>query len=241
MKPVKWVSLATWMVEHLTFGLNGEALSGDLLEELQLGRSAGWYWRQVCFAIAAGVFCRLRDLVPPLIFCTAWTSLYPGWNLLSKAMLARAMPGCGTALAWPNSALLLLAYGMVPALTFVWLGFLLYVLLRPEILHEVTARRLLLGLSTSLNVLLVSTHLLLRHFRQPSIDLHSLMREDFYSAFHLSSISIPIALSLFAALSLTVRRTPRLMRRRRLPCMQPIRRALRMGNALEEQKPLNPQ
>ncbi len=69
MKPVKFASLAAWMVEHLTFGPGSEALAGDLLEELRHGRSAQWYWRQVCTAIAAGVLSRLRA------FCIASTLL----------------------------------------------------------------------------------------------------------------------------------------------------------------------
>jgi len=220
MKPNKSTAVATWMLEHLTFGSGNEALSGDLLEELHLGRSATWYWRQVCSAIAAGVWSRLRDYALPLVFCAGWISLYPGWRYLSNAELAHRMPQDWTALSWPWSALLPLGHGLVPALTFVWLGFLVYVLARPKILNEVSAPSLLWGLSTSLNVLLVSTMLLLRHFRQSRVDLRSLMREDFYSAFHLLWISVPLALSLLAALSSTVARAPRLMRRQRLSRMR---------------------
>lgn len=211
MKQIKFVALATWMVEHLSFGLHNEALTGDLLEELQLGRSAGWYWRQVCLAIAAGVLSRLRDWALPLVFCAGWSSFYRGWSFLSTAALAHAMPRAGFSLAWPYSALLPLCCGLIPAVTFVWLGFLVYVLSRPGILHEVTVQRLLWGLSASVNVLLVSTVVLVRHFR----DLHPLMHGDFYSSFHLMWISVPIALSLLVALSCTVTRTPRVMRRQR--------------------------
>ena len=35
MKPAMPVGLATWMLEHLTFGRDNESLSGDLLEELE--------------------------------------------------------------------------------------------------------------------------------------------------------------------------------------------------------------
>ncbi|HEX4065242.1 MAG TPA: hypothetical protein VHZ09_04395 [Acidobacteriaceae bacterium] len=220
------------MVEHLTFGLNNEALSGDLLEERQRGRSVAWYWRQVCWAIAVGVFSRLRDFALPLMFCAAWASLYPTWNYLSQAVLALAMPAGWTVPGWPWSALVPIGYGMVPALTFVWFGFLVYVLLRPGIFQGVTARHLLWGLSASLNVLLISTHLLLWHFRQSRIDLRSLMRENFYSAFHLSSISIPLALSLFAALCFTAARTPGVMQTQRTRRLQPVRRVLRIARIL---------
>lgn len=233
MKSTKLVGLATWMVEHLTPGQNNEALAGDLLEELQLGRSASWYWRQVLIAIAASALNRLRDLALPLIFCATWTSFYSGWNFLSRAMVARAsMPSGWTTPQWPYSALLPLGYGLIPALSFVWLGFLVYVLSRPGLIREISIQRLLLGLSASLNVLLLSTNLLLRHFKQSRVDLRSLMREDFYSAFHVLSVSIPLAVSLLAALSFTVARTPRLMQRRRLAGLRPMRRALRIGRIL---------
>jgi pimeloyl-ACP methyl ester carboxylesterase len=52
------------------------------------------------------------------------------------------------------------------------------------------------------------------------------MREDFFSAFHLLSISIPLALSLLTALSTTVTQSPRVLRRRQLTGEEPIRRAL---------------
>jgi non-heme chloroperoxidase len=232
MKPTKFVTLAVWLVERVAFGRKNEALAGDLLEELAHGRSAAWLWRQVGLAIGAGALSTLRDWALPLIFCAGWSSLYPAWNFLSKVTLGRAAAGGWTALPWPGSALLALSYGMIPALTFVWLGFLVYVLSRPAALHEGTARRLLWGLSASLNVLLVSTILLLRHFRHSRIDLHSVMREDFYSGYHLLSISIPIALSLLAALCFTVKRPPRLMRRSRVLPTQSMARALRMGQII---------
>jgi hypothetical protein len=169
----------------------------------------------------------LRDYSLPLVFCAGWSSLYPVWNFLSRAALAHTVPSDWGAPPWPYSALLPLGYGMVPAVTFVWLGFLVYVLSRTEIFHEVTAHHLLWGLSTSLNVLLVSTILLLQHFRHSRLALGAVTRPDFYSAFHLLWISIPIALSLFAALSSTVTRL-RLIRTKQLSRMQLIGRVLRI-------------
>lgn len=209
MKSARVVAVGTWMVDHLTFGLTNEALSGDLLEEMESGRSAAWYWRQVCSAIATALLSRLGGLTRLLIYCAAWTLLYPAWNLLSKAVLVRAVPAGLNDLAWPQSALVPICYGIVPALAFVWLGFFVYALLRIRTSHWLTAHRVLWGASVSLNVLLLSTQLLLWHFRQSRIDLDPLMRPDFYFAFHLLSISIPLALSLFAGLVSTTSRAHR--------------------------------
>lgn len=200
MKSTRGVAVGTWMVDHLTFGMTNQALAGDLLEEMENGRSAAWYWRQVCSAIATGLLSRLGDLMLPLIYCAVWTLLYPVWNLMSKAVLVRSVPPGLSGFDWPKSALVPICYGMVPALAFVWLGFIVYVLLHIRTFHGPTAHRVIWGASASLNVLLLSTQVLLWHFRQSRIDLDSLMRPDFYSAFHLLSISIPLALSLFAGL-----------------------------------------
>ena len=40
MRSGTMVALAIWCLEHLTFGSDQEALCGDLLEELQSGRSS---------------------------------------------------------------------------------------------------------------------------------------------------------------------------------------------------------
>ncbi|MGD0914555.1 MAG: hypothetical protein ABR928_21890, partial [Terracidiphilus sp.] len=225
MKSTKLVPFAAWMVEHLGSGSTSDALVGDLMEELQQGRSMTWFWRQVCLAIAAGSPSRLRSFALPLVFCAAWTSIYPAWRLFSRPILARALQGGWIALPWPYSAFVPLGFGLVPAITFVWSGFATYVLLHPTALREVTAQRLRLGLSASLSVLFVFTNLLLHHFRHSRVDLNSLMREDFFSAFHLLSISIPLALSLLTALSTTVTQSPRVLRRRQLTGEEPIRRA----------------
>jgi hypothetical protein len=80
MKDTCFVELAAWMVEHLTFGPTNEALSGDLQEELHLGRSATWYWRQVLMAIAIGASKLAQALALPVIFAAGWSMLYPAWR-----------------------------------------------------------------------------------------------------------------------------------------------------------------
>ena len=80
MKPAMTIGLATWMLEHLTFGRDNESLSGDLLEELRAGRSAGWYFRQVATAIGIGVCEAIREYASPLVFSAGWSALYPLWR-----------------------------------------------------------------------------------------------------------------------------------------------------------------
>jgi hypothetical protein len=227
MKSTRLVALAIWLVGHLSFGMTNDALAGDLLEELHSGRSANWFWRQVGCAIAAGAWNRLRDYALPLMFCAAWSSLYSGWALASRAALDTAMPAKWPESAWPYSALLPLSYGMMPALTFVWTGALVYLLACPGILRELSAQRILWGVLASLNVLLVSTVLLVHHFRQSRVDLRALMRPDFYVVWHFLWISVPLALSLFAALSFTVSRNSRLMQRPRATREKSLGRMLR--------------
>lgn len=53
-------ALAAWLLEHLTPGDKHDALVGDLLEEFKHGRSAGWFWRQVLWAIPASLSHEMR-------------------------------------------------------------------------------------------------------------------------------------------------------------------------------------
>lgn len=50
-------TVATWLLQRL--GTN-PALSGDLIEEYQQGRSRAWYWRQVVMAIVVGSYQDIR-------------------------------------------------------------------------------------------------------------------------------------------------------------------------------------
>jgi len=51
-------SIAIWLFERLGLDV---ALTGDLLEECERGRSAIWYWRQVLMAVWIGVWRAVRD------------------------------------------------------------------------------------------------------------------------------------------------------------------------------------
>jgi non-heme chloroperoxidase len=196
MRTTKSVAFASWMLEHLTFGSHNEALAGDLLEELHCGRSAMWYRRQVLAAIAIGAFNATRASAVLLVFSVAWTMLYPAWRFIVSNVMGHALPDRWFLLAWPYSSLAQIGYGVVPGIAFVWLGFMVYLLLR----REAIGYGLILGLSQSLMVLLVGTILLVLYLKAPKADLVYITRDNFYFTFHLCNISIPLAASLLAAL-----------------------------------------
>ena len=201
MRQTASVALATWMLEHFTPRPYSGALSGDLLEELDSGRSAGWYWRQVISAIAAGLLSRARRYALPLTFSVAWSVFYPAWQIsLWRGQSAQALFSRWSALDWPYSALLLLGSGMFPAVTFVWLGLFVFVVLRTKMqqgAQELSGLRVLGSLSLSLNVLLLATIGLLGWSGPAGIQWG---REIFYASPHPPALSVPLALSLFASI-----------------------------------------
>ena len=71
--------LAAWLLERLVSHPKRESLIGDLAEQYQHGRSAGWYWRQVLTAILVGTAkdiraCKRRAAGAVLI---AWMVVIP--------------------------------------------------------------------------------------------------------------------------------------------------------------------
>ena len=78
MNAAKPPRLAAWLLEEFGPKVNQEALTGDLNEAFQQGRSKAWYWRQVLAAI------RWRRLLYVLLFFAAcsWVITSPvkeGW------------------------------------------------------------------------------------------------------------------------------------------------------------------
>ena len=219
MKPAMTIGLATWMLEHLTFGRDNESLCGDLLEELREGRSAAWYFRQASMAIGIGACEAIREYVSPLIFSAGWSTLYPLWRIIGRNRLVHPAPGRWAALGWPYSTMLDLADGILPAVTFVWLGLLVYLLLllRLRRANELSSFRVLLGLSTSLSVLLTATIGLFYYLKHPVINVQYAATEGFYSLLHICAINIPLTLSLLVAILSLLPRPPRIARRRRPP------------------------
>ena len=209
MKQTATVKLATWMLEHLTPHPRNEALSGDLLEELRSGRSAGWYWHQVISAIVARLFNKSRDYMFPLMFSIAWSIIYPAWQFLVwKSGAAQTMSTRSSLLDWPYSSLLKLASGILPPMIFIAIGFLAYSSLRREQVQHLTWLRIFGSLSLSLNVLFVSTITVFQCLANSRVDFYNLASEDFYLSPLYIAISAPLALSMFSAI-LCAHRRPR--------------------------------
>src|SRR3978361_1597753 len=106
MKTAMTVSVATGLLEHLTLGRDNESLSGDLLEELRAGRSAGWYFRQVSMAMGIGLCEAIREYASPLLFSAGWSTLYPLWRFIGRNGLVHPAPGRWAAIGWPYSTML---------------------------------------------------------------------------------------------------------------------------------------
>jgi len=220
MNPTRIIWVATWMLEHLNFGRDNEALSGDLLEEFRGGRSTGWFCRQVLMAIWVGLGAWAREFALALVFSAGWSTLYPLWRFLGRNWLFRVVPDRWIGLGWPYSTVMDLSDGILPAITFVWLGLLVYLTLRSQVMRSkglvVSPVRLFLGLSSSLSVLLVATIGLLLQLKHPVIDVKYVTDETFYSMFHLFAIRVPLALSLLVAVLWAVPGTTGLARRQRI-------------------------
>ena len=145
---------------------------------------------------------RPRDYTLTLIFSAAWSTLYPfWWHLIGRSPLPQTLPQRWAALDWPYSGALALFCGVTPAVTFIWLGLFAYLISRLGAARELTGFQVLRSLSVSLNVLLVANVAVLKFFGNAAIDIRFIPREDFYATFHLSSISVPLVLSLFFAIA----------------------------------------
>jgi hypothetical protein len=200
MKPIDSKAFATWMLEHLAPGPHREALSGDLLEELRHGRSANWYRRQVASAVGAGILTRSREYALPLAFSLGWSMFYPAlWRCVDRIQLVQAIFAQWTAADWPySSSLKPLSEEIIPAILFVWLGFLIYLMSSTETTRKLSAFRLLRSLSVSLNVLFLGV---LIHLGHPEVDING---GGFYSNSHLATTCLLLALSLLSAIVSTL-------------------------------------
>jgi hypothetical protein len=202
------IALATWVLEHLSAGIDGKALAGDLLEELAAGRSAGWYWRQAACAVAVNAMVASRVYALPMIFSAGWSLLYEGWMAIGRGVFAPTILSYSRLLEWPYSALLEPVLGILPVIVFVWTGLLVYLSLpgyiskKPfgESSTKLSALRLLGSFSVGFNVLLMASAALLPRGWFRGMGLQYRMVEDFYTNVRLEIVIMPLMLSLYAAI-----------------------------------------
>ena len=197
MKPQSSIAPATWMLDHFTPGSSNEGLAGDLLEEFHAGRSEAWYWRQVISALVVGVAAKHRAYRMPLAFSAGWSVLYPMvWASTMRMGAARTLWQRVEAHDWPYSTGLQAIGEMTPAVLFMWLGFLVYLMMSKPLISQIVTLRSLGGLSISLNVSLVL--LIGQHMGHAGVDGRNLSQQNYSS--HLVALSLPLAVSLFAGL-----------------------------------------
>src|SRR5215475_5617624 len=133
-------ALATWMLEHLALGIDGDALAGDLLEEFRHRRSIAWYWRQVLMAIFVGFLKELGRQWRAAVFALAWTVgsaialLYHsthlrgflGWPIMHDLF------GWAIRLDWPESIVLSIGLETSPQFLMWWFGLGFYLVMMPS-------------------------------------------------------------------------------------------------------------
>jgi hypothetical protein len=162
---------ATWLLEHLTLGKRNEALAGDLLEEFQNGRTAGWYWSQVIVAIALASF-RYYLAHPSLpTFAAIWSMAAPSWFVFTDKIQTDAdvINVLFSRLVYPWSILGYFVLSLTLPLIFIWIGAAVYLLLQITITKSFSniqwKRKLLL--SASVYIALVTSMCVLANFLPP--------------------------------------------------------------------------
>jgi hypothetical protein len=111
MKPGHPPVIAAWLLDHLAFTGRNEALTGDLQEEFQQGRSNGWYRRQALSTIAMAI-----ELGPHLLLVWAGLLVYLWFHFrkIYRLSLTRLWHGLLATLpvfVGANVALTLLPFG----------------------------------------------------------------------------------------------------------------------------------
>lgn len=198
MKPNMFVSLAVLLIDRKKDHANGHFLAGDLLEELEAGRSMSWF----CFQVAAAILIRVRVLAYRclllLAFSAGWSVLYPLWRSACIGGLSYSLDHFKS-LEWPWTSFFPLIYGIVPALLFVWLGFVAYTAICGS-MKFTSVQQFACALSFSSGTLLSISFIVLRELRHPQLVIEDVTRSDFFLFDHLYLISIPLTLSLMAEL-----------------------------------------
>ena len=192
------VRAALSLLRRVSGGPYGEALCGDLLEELERTGAAGQFFREIAVALLRGVWGRWLQ---PVMFSVGWSVCYPAWRAMDGGRLSAVLAQHGFAMAWPYSSVMLLASAGLSPLLFVWVGALLYVARaqRGERWAE-TMVRAVRGLSLGLSVLLVAAMVMLSQQNRAYADgehgesgwIAALSHRD-------SAMKLPLTLSLLAA------------------------------------------
>jgi len=119
--------IATWILEHLLFAAEDQALAGDLLEEFGQGRPSSWYWQQVFVAVAYAAARYLRTLFPGIAFAVLWTIPAPLWWLFVMHFMRHGhLLGRIMQLDWPYSGIGATTIPLGLLLVFAWTGLLVY-------------------------------------------------------------------------------------------------------------------
>ena len=122
--------LATWLLRHFASTRMNDALTGDLTEELQSGRSRLWFWRQVLVATLVGLSKDIwsHKLLALRALAVGWLFIRAGWVVAVTALVAIPRP----ARFWVAAFFVAAAAGWVVArlhrphhgaMTFVFMGF----------------------------------------------------------------------------------------------------------------------
>jgi len=153
MKVSKPPGLATWMLEHLALGTDTDALAGDLLEELEHRRSAGWYWRQVLMAIFVGFSKEVSSQWRAAGFALVWTiASIIALRVLHQSTQFRSMFGWALRHDWPESGVLTMSMDISSQILMWWLGLGLYLVL----MRSFSAKRFARGSIVSLFCMLLT-------------------------------------------------------------------------------------
>lgn len=232
MKLNRRTAFGIWLLEHVISSPSAGALAGDLLEQLHHGRSPAWLWRQVMAALATSVANGARALIAPVAFSVVWSMVFSAWSLPRAGRYHFSLSESVVGDAWPTSAIVQVACCLSPVVAFVWVGILVYLLLRADVLRESSLFQLLSGLSLSLNVLLWCSVSLLHHFGHPTPDLHAMARKDFFAVYGAAGINFAVAISLLAGLLCTISNSPRLARRKRVARPKLWKRVIPIASSL---------
>lgn len=111
--------LATWLLEQFSPVPQNAPLAGDLIEAFRQGRSSGWYWRQVFWAILIGLLNLFRKRPGYLAYaalCSGLTSiawlfvLLSLWGPSSALRTVFALYAKGLGMQWPWSLVYQIAF-----------------------------------------------------------------------------------------------------------------------------------